>query len=376
MASVSDRRWAVREGVKVRTAYKGDNPWRLQWREHANGARKTEHFATKAAADRRRAEIEHKLALGTYIAPEVGRLTLRDWCELYLERQPWRESTRLTARASLTHALEVLGDKPLSSIRRGDVQAMLGGVDRAPGTVRLVRQHLRSALQAAVDDERIARNPAAGVKLEGKAGGEIMVPTVQQVQAIYLSAPEWFRVAIVLGAGLGLRQAEASGLTVDRIDWLRDRSVRVDRQWATKVKPFRFAPPKSAAGVRTIPAADVVLAELGRHVEGGEGFVLHRDGEPVSHNVFGFAWRQTVAEAGLSGMKFHALRHHFASSLISAGCSVKAVQVALGHSSATTTLDTYGHLWPGDDDRIRAAVQSSLAPTGDPVATGERAADA
>ena len=63
MASVSDRRWAVREGVKVRTAYKGDNPWRLQWREHANGARarKTEHFATKAAADRRRAEIEHKL---------------------------------------------------------------------------------------------------------------------------------------------------------------------------------------------------------------------------------------------------------------------------------------------------------------------------
>jgi len=66
----------------------------------------------------------------------------------------------------------------------------------------------------------------------------VVPPTTGEVQALYDAAPDWFRVAIVFGAGLGLRQAEASGLTVDRIDWLRDRSVRIDRQWRTKTKPF------------------------------------------------------------------------------------------------------------------------------------------
>ena len=46
----------------------------------------------------------------------------------------------------------------------------------------------------------------------------------------------------------------------------------------------------------------------------------------------------------------HDLRHHAASLLISKGCSVKAVQSFLGHATAVETLDTYGHLWPDDDD--------------------------
>ena len=50
------------------------------------------------------------------------------------------------------------------------------------------------------------------------------------------------------------------------------------------------------------------------------------------------------------------LRHHFASALIADGCSVVAVQNALGHASATETLGTYSHLWPDDNDKIRTAV--------------------
>jgi integrase len=46
--------------------------------------------------------------------------------------------------------------------------------------------------------------------------------------------------------------------------------------------------------------------------------------------------------------------------LISAGCSVKAVQMALGHASAATTLNIYAHLWPGDDEVIRRAVDRGL----------------
>jgi integrase len=55
------------------------------------------------------------------------------------------------------------------------------------------------------------------------------------------------------------------------------------------------------------------------------------------------------------------LRHFYASALIRAGLSVKEVQKRLGHESAKTTLDTYAHLWPSDEDRTRSAVEAALA---------------
>lgn len=61
--------------------------------------------------------------------------------------------------------------------------------------------------------------------------------------------------------------------------------------------------------------------------------------------------------------------------LIAAGCSIKAVQEALGHANASETLDTYSHLWPSDDDRIRDAVQS-LHGHGRPVSSTDSVAPA
>jgi integrase len=60
------------------------------------------------------------------------------------------------------------------------------------------------------------------------------------------------------------------------------------------------------------------------------GFVLHRDGEPVRHGTFNGWWVRARDGAELGGMRFHDLQHGFASALISSGCSVKAVQRALG----------------------------------------------
>src|SRR5690606_38917867 len=138
------------------------------------------------------------------------------FAEVYLARQPWRSATSEVAGYGLGHALRVFGDRPLSSIRKADVQLFVTGLSLAPTTVRVVFQHLNALLDAAVEDRLIMANPAKGVKLPERSGAEVVPPTVEQVQAIYEAAAEWFRPAVLLGAGLGLRQAEASGLTVDR----------------------------------------------------------------------------------------------------------------------------------------------------------------
>lgn len=175
------------------------------------------------------------------------------------------------------------------------------------------------------------------------------------------------QAAIVIGAGLGLRQSEAAGLTVDRVDFLR-RSVTIDRQWqqATGSAAGAFTSPKTEASTRIVPADQWVLDHLAAHIQqhglGADGVLLHRNGVPFDSAKFGYELRAARRRARLpESITFHDLRHFFASALIHAGCNVKQVQAALGHKSTEVTLDICGHLWPGEEDRVRDAIGRLLA---------------
>jgi hypothetical protein len=63
----------------------------------------------------------------------------------------------------------------------------------------------------------------------------------------------------------------------------------------------------------------------------------------------------------LDGLRFHSLRHYLASLLIADGCDVKTVQARLRHSSAKTTLDDDGHMWPTKDETTRSAIGDVIA---------------
>jgi integrase len=335
--------------------------WRARWREWPGGPQRSKHFAKKSDAERFLVDVQHKLLMGAYVTPEAARVPFSAYADAWMARQPWRASTAALVSYSIERATETFGDRPLGSIRKGDVQSFVSGLALGPATVATIFQHVHSLLEAAAEDGVIVRNPARGVKLPAPTTGQVAPPTTEQVAVIYEAAVEWFRPAVVLGAGLGLRQGEALGLTADRVLWL-ERCVRVDRQWLTRRGQTQFGPPKTASSYRTIPASQWVLDELAAHVgRRHEGFVLHRDGVPLDHNAFDYRWRQAARRAGLVGMRYHHLRHAFASMLIAAGCSVRAVQHALGHTNAATTLNLYSHLWPGDEDWIRQAVDQALA---------------
>lgn len=75
---------------------------------------------------------------------------------------------------------------------------------------------------------------------------------------------------------------------------------------------------------------------------------------PMSDNSIDRRRRETRKSAGLPQVRLHGLRHFYASGLIASGCDVVTVRRALGHSSATTTLNTYSRRWPAVD-RMRVA---------------------
>jgi integrase len=81
---------------------------------------------------------------------------------------------------------------------------------------------------------------------------------------------------------------------------------------------------------------------------------------------------RSAVEGLPEGFRFHALRHYYASPLISSGLDVKVVQARLRHASAKTTLDTYGHLWPDSDETTRAAISGVMTTRSQNLAANSR----
>jgi integrase len=118
---------------------------------------------------------------------------------------------------------------------------------------------------------------------------------------------------------------------------------------------------------RVVYLADSLVELIAQHIarfgtHGEKRWLFAGDGGNAPHqNSVGCWWRKTLRGAGLSDVKLHDLRHFYASGLIAAGCDVVTVQRSLGHAKATTTLNTYAHLWPTAEDRTRNAAQSIMA---------------
>jgi integrase len=185
-----------------------------------------------------------------------------------------------------------------------------------------------------------------------------------QVDALVRVAEGPLVPAIALGLGAGLRQGEACGLQVEHVDFPR-RQLEVVGQLVTPPKGAPvLGPPKTQASYRTVPLADEVLEALGEHLRvagaGEHELILHLDGRPIGRNRWGDLWRATVKRAGLPGVRFHDLRHTFASTLLSNGVSIAAVSGWLGHASPTITLGTYAHMVPVDEDRARGVISAAL----------------
>jgi integrase len=108
-----------------------------------------------------------------------------------------------------------------------------------------------------------------------------------------------------------------------------------------------------------------VLEALSLHLASypSDGLVFtNTEGRPVLKNRLAVTFRNAVKKAGLEGVSFRDLRHHYASLLIA----------RLGHSSASITLDVYSHLWPDSEDRTRNAVDAAWRADFSRTETAER----
>ena len=201
------------------------------------------------------------------------------------------------------------------------------------------------------------------------------IPTSGEIKSIIAAAMGHSRPFLLTAIFTGLRSSELRGLRWSDVD-LKQGRLEV-RQRADRYG--KIGSPKSEAGHRTVPLPPQVVQasrEWKLQCPKGTGLVFPAvSGDAVAlHNstvrAFTVAVRAAVIINNNGGPKYtglHALRHFFASWCINPkkrgglGLAPKEVQTLLGHSSLAMTTDTYGHLFPANDDVHERLAESAGA---------------
>ncbi|KRC46471.1 MULTISPECIES: tyrosine-type recombinase/integrase [unclassified Nocardioides] len=374
MASIQKR---VSDG---RTAY------RVRWRD-PTGRQVSRQFPTLALARAHQSTIEADLLRGTYLDLSRGQMTLAEYAEEWLAVQTCGATTlERRVRNVRLHVLPMLGHHRLANIRPTLVQAWIRGRSEhlSPRTVRELMRLLSSILGAAVDDERIAKNPCKSASVRApKPDDTPLVPwTPEQIGALRLELRDRYRLILTLATGLGLRQGEIFALGVEDVDFLR-RVVTVRRQVIILHSRMYFSLPKGRK-VRTVPLPESVANEIAAHLQafpakqvslpmGGPEAPLETThliltsptGKALNRNyVNPTVWKPALQRAGLPTTRdfmTHGGRHFYASLQLENGISPRALADYMGHKDPAFMMRVYTHLMPGAGAKAQAAVDGLFA---------------
>jgi integrase len=199
--------------------------YRARWRE-ASGRERVRTFARMTDARRFLVEVEDSKLRGAYVPPEAGRVGLAEWAERwYRTTADLKPGTRRTYRQLLDNqVLPYFGGATLAGIDRLAVRewvAVLVEGGLSASRVRNAHQILGQVLDAAVEGDRLARNPAAGVRLPRRVERDMHFLTASDVEALAGAVAPGYRALVSFLAYTGLRFGEAVALRVRRLDLLR-----------------------------------------------------------------------------------------------------------------------------------------------------------
>ncbi|MEU4148277.1 tyrosine-type recombinase/integrase [Streptomyces parvulus] len=365
-----------------------------------DGKRKNKSFpdGQKRLAEQWLSAMQADVARGDFIDPNASRRTFQEFAEKWLASQSGDPNTRASMESQLKlHAFPRIGSRQLGSFQPSHIREFVTQLEEtgmSGSYARVIFSNVRAVLSAAVEDGCLRRNPCNSHTVTPPAvGARRVVPwEPERVFAMRAAMVERFRPMVDVGAGCGLRQGEILGLSVEDIDF-DNGTVHVVQQLKLSLSKAVFAPPKGGK-LRDVPLPDPVAEALREHIQRFPPVEIklpwmRANGQPVTRRLIftgpngGHVWRTSLnedhwkpalAKAGVipkaksrehaaareHGM--HALRHFYASVLLDAGESIKALAEYLGHSDPGLTLKVYAHLMPSSRDRARKALGKALRP--------------
>ena len=314
---------------------------------------------------------------------EDSRMTLGEWLDRWLEERvapSVRESTLESYRYHIRHHIKPrLGSKPIGKITADDVQKLYrevqncGRIQEDPvwghalsgSTVRRLHGVFHLAMDAAVRAHLIPKNPTEGVTLPKKETVPKQVLNDAQLERFMKEVqndPIWHDF-FYTELTTGLRQGEICGLMWSDFDEAHGTlSVRRTLH-IQKGGRLVAGETKTGTGKRTItlpPSTAGLLAQ--RKKSSYSQWIFPnplRPEQPANPNAAYNHLKTLLKRAGLPSIRFHDLRHTFATHALASGVDAKTLSGILGHTQASFTLDTYTHV-TGDMQRQAAQVMDTF----------------
>jgi integrase len=316
---------------------------------------------TLTEAKRELTRLLSAIDVGEHVDP--SRVTLGDWLDTWITATKAEVSGKTHERYAeivRCYLRPALGAIPLQKLTTTHIAAAYGDFDRnpSPRTRRHVHRILTSALARAVEQQRLARNPAAALKrlpkVERKPVNTLTVEQSTQLLGAIRHTTTYWPVLIALATGM--RRGEILALRWKNVD-LDSGTVRVVESLEQTKVGLKFKSPK-AEKARAAPLPRFAIAAL-REWKRKQAEALLRlgvrqdpdtlvcpreDGKPKQPDSLTHEFTYLVARAGVPRVRFHDLRHSHATQLLAQGVHPKIVQERLGHSTIAITMDLYSHV--------------------------------
>ena len=313
--------------------------------------------------------INYENVLRVHLLPTLGHLELRQLTRETLDAfvsdwtigGPW-----FRERATLARDRE----QERARDQRRDPRPIRVG--RSPKTISNAIVVLAAMLGKAVEWNYLVVSPASKLErpINDREPGENMRPlNAARVRALVDAAEgQLARTLLFAAAMTGARRGELLGLQWGDIDWTKRRV------WIRRSIGLGGAKkPKSRRSVRAIaltPTLATALEELWKtssyKADDDPVFASERGTPLDGRNMIRTVFEPALRRSGLPRMRFHDLRHTFASLLIEQGAHVKYISEQLGHASVQTTLDRYGHLfdqsYADESAKLEKALADALTP--------------